>query len=371
MTAYRIVSADSHMCEPPDLWTTRLDQQYRDRAPHTVKGHQGKDGVFFVCENIMPIPVSGIFGAGKTAEELPEHFKRGYEAAPPSVWDPAARIKEQEADGVSGEVLYTSFGMFLYGLDDAGLRTACFRAYNDFVAEYTSHDPKRLVGLGLIDLEDIGASVEEMKRIAKKGLRGVMIWASPPEDRPYTHPDYDPFWAAAQDLNMPLSLHILTSRRGMGSDFFKGNLARQVAVLHHEIERSLSVFVLDGVLERFPNLKIVSAENDVAWVPYFMWRMDFAQDRFGRSGATPVKLNLKPSEYLKRQVYATFINEPIFLNTLGLYGADNAMWSSDYPHTAAIWPRSQQFIKETFSGLSEENRCKIVHDTAARLYGID
>jgi len=156
MTAYRIVSADSHMCEPPDLWTTRLDQKYRDRAPHTVKGHQGKEGVFFVCENIMPIPVSGIFGAGKTAEELPEHFKRGYEAAPPSVWDPAARIKEQEADGVSGEVLYTSFGMFLYGLDDAGLRTACFRAYNDFVAEYTSHDPKRLVGLGLIDLEDIG-----------------------------------------------------------------------------------------------------------------------------------------------------------------------------------------------------------------------
>jgi predicted TIM-barrel fold metal-dependent hydrolase len=118
-------------------------------------------------------------------------------------------------------------------------------------------------------------------------------------------------------------------------------------------------------------LKIVSAENDVAWIPYFMWRMDFAQDRFGRSGATPVKLSLKPSEYLKRQVYATFINEPIFLNTLGLYGADNAMWSSDYPHTAAIWPRSQQFIKETFGGLSEENRGKIVHDTAARLYGID
>jgi uncharacterized protein len=130
------------------------------------------------------------------------------------------------------------------------------------------------------------------------------------------------------------------------------------------------VFVLDGVLERFPTLKIVSAENDVAWIPYLMWKMDFVQDRFGRSGAAPVKLSLKPSEYIKRQVYATFINEPIFLNTLGLYGADNAMWSSDYPHTAAIWPRSQQFIKETFGGLSEQDRRKIVHDTAARLYGI-
>jgi predicted TIM-barrel fold metal-dependent hydrolase len=131
------------------------------------------------------------------------------------------------------------------------------------------------------------------------------------------------------------------------------------------------VFVLDGVLERFPQLRIVSAENDVAWVPYFMWRMDFAQDRFGQSGASPVKLSLKPSEYVKRQVYATFINEPIFVHTVSLYGADNGMWSSDYPHTAAVRPRSQQFIKETFGGLSEENRRKIVHDTAARLYGID
>ena len=82
-------------------------------------------------------------------------------------------------------------------------------------------------------------------------------------------------------------------------------------------------------------------------------------------------MSLKPSEYIKRQVYATFINEPIFLNTVGLYGADNAMWSSDYPHTAAIWPRSQQFIRETFGGLSEADRRKIVHDTAARLYGVD
>jgi len=140
--------------------------------------------------------------------------------------------------------------------------------------------------------------------------------------------------------------------------------------LHHEVERSIAVFVLGGVLERFPKLTIVSAENDVAWMPYFMWRMDFAQDRFGRTGAILSKLTLKPSEYIKRQVYATFINEPIFLDGVQRYAADNAMWSSDYPHTAAIWPKSQEFVKETFGGLAEEDRRKIVHDTAARVYGI-
>jgi len=107
----------------------------------------------------------------------------------------------------------------------------------------------------------------------------------------------------------------------------------------------------------------------MAWMPYFMWRMDFAQGRIGALGST--KLSLKPSEYVKRQVYASFINEPIFLDGLHRYAADNAMWSSDYPHTAAIWPKSRQFIEETFSGIAEEARRNIVHDTAARVYRIE
>jgi predicted TIM-barrel fold metal-dependent hydrolase len=368
MAASSIISADSHFVEPPNMWAERVDKKFRDRAPHTVRGLNGREGEFFVCENISPVPVAGFFGAGVPSEALAEHIKKGMDAAPASVWDPAARIKDQDRDGVQAEVIYTSMGMPLYGLDDVGLRVACFRAYNDWAVEYCSHDPKRLLPLGLITLEDIGAGVQELQRIAKKGMRGAMIWAAPPEDLPYNHTDYDPFWTAAQDLNMPLSLHILTGRKGTGVDFLKGNLALQVSTLHHEVERSIAVFVLGGVLERFPKLTIVSAENDVAWMPYFMWRMDFAQERVGSMSSK--KLSLKPSEYVKRQIYASFINEPIFLDGLHRYAADNAMWSSDYPHTAAIWPKSQEFIKETFSGLAEADRRKIIHDTAARVYGI-
>lgn len=368
MAAYRIISADSHFVEPPTMWTERVDQKFRDRAPHIVKGFNGREGEFFVCENIAPVPVAGFFGAGVPSEALPEHTKKGFAAAPASVWDPAARINDQDRDGVKAEVIYTSMGMPLYGLDDVGLRVACFRAYNDWAVEYCSHNPKRLIPLGLITLEDINAGVQELQRIAKKGMKGAMIWAEPPDDRPYTSPDYDPFWAAAQDLNMPLSLHVLTGRRGMGVDFFKGDFAMQVSTLHHEVERSIVVFVMGGVLERFPQLTIVSAENDVAWMPYLMWRMDFAHGRFGAQSAK--KLKLKPSEYIKRQVFSTFINEPIFMDGMHRYAADNAMWSSDYPHTAAIWPKSQEFIQETFSVLSEQQRQKIVHDTAARVYNI-
>jgi predicted TIM-barrel fold metal-dependent hydrolase len=289
--------------------------------------------------------------------------------APASVWDPAARLKDQDRDGVIAEVIYTSMGMPLYMLDDVPLREACFRAYNDWAVDYCSHDPKRLLPLGLLTLEDIPAAVQELKRIAKKGIRGAMIWAEAPGEKPYNHPDYDPFWAAAQEHQFPLSLHVLTGRKGTGIDFFSGNLALQASTLHHEVERSLAVFILGGVLERFPNLTIVSAENDVAWLPYFMWRMDTVHGRIG--ALSSVKLSMKPSEYIKRQVYATFINEPVFVKTLDIYGPDNAMWSSDYPHTAATWPRSQEFIHKTFDSLTERDRDKIIHDTAAKVYHID
>src|SRR2546425_568447 len=110
---YRIISADSHFVEPPDMWGERMDKKFLDRAPHTVRGNDGKEGEFFVCENITPVPVAGFFGSGKSAEELPEHTKKGFEVAPKSVWDPAERLKEQYRDG---EPFFRMLGQFFGAL---------------------------------------------------------------------------------------------------------------------------------------------------------------------------------------------------------------------------------------------------------------
>ena len=214
MVHQRLISSDSHFVEPPNMWAERMDRRFRDRAPHTVTNLSSKQGEFFVCENITPTSVAGYFGAGFPPDQQEEHRKRGFAAAPDSVWDPGSRIKDQERDGVQAEVIYTSMGMPLFGLEDAELRAACFRAFNDWAAEYCSYDLERLVPLGLITLEDIPAAVAELTRIKKKGMGGAMIWAEPPDERPYSHPHYEPFWTAAQELDLPLSLHILTSERG-------------------------------------------------------------------------------------------------------------------------------------------------------------
>ncbi len=376
----RVISADSHMMEPPDLWRERLDNKYKDRAPQVIQGHEGKKGYFFVVEGIKPFPVAGGFAAGNKPEDLPKAWEKGYEGARPSGWDPVERLKDQDIDGVEAEVLYTTLGMSLFGLDDAGFQQACFGAYNDWVAEFCSHNPKRLFGIALISLEDIQAGVKELGRCAKMGMRGVMIWGSPPREHPYSGAEYNPFWAAAQDLQMPVSLHVVTSKKGNQEKKATGEAKPQrerrpggteagYMRLIHEVQQSIIDILFGGVLERFPKLIIVSAENDSGWLPHFMYRADHAWEKFRFFNKEP--LPMPPSEYMKRNLYATFQDDPIGPSTWDFFGADNYMWASDFPHTDSTWPNSLEVIKKDFAKVPAEVTQKIVFDNAKRLYRME
>ncbi len=375
MEPLRVISADSHMTEPPDLWTTRLDKQFQDRAPHVVEDKE-KPGHFFIAPGITPFPVAGGFSTGRSGEELKKHLKSGYEAARPSGWDPVERIKDQDIDGVQAEVIYTTLGLALFQLTDVKLQQACFRVYNDWVTEFRSHNPRRLHPVAMISLEDIPAAVKELERTAKLGLKGGMIWGAPPEDRPYFNNIYNPFWTAAQELNMPLSLHVVSSRDAStrvvmdgGSSGWVNRTAIRFVHLIHEVQKSLTSFILGGVLERFPRLKIVAAESDIGWLAHYVQRLDHAYEKFGVMVEHP--LPMKPSEYVRRQVWATFQDDPIGAANAVVFGEDNCMWASDFPHTDTTWPNSRKVIEKDFAGVPHAITQKIVCDNAAKLYGIE
>jgi predicted TIM-barrel fold metal-dependent hydrolase len=365
MTSHAIISADSHVCEPPDLWTSRLDAKYRDRAPRVVESRGSRPALFFSCgDGIMPVAVSGMFGAGKSTEELVANLQKGFDIAPRSVWDPAARLAEQDVDGVGGEVLHASMGMFLYDLADRELREACIRAYNDFLAEYVSYDKKRLAGLALIDLEDVSAGVRELERGAKNGLIGAMIWSSAPEERPFEGAAYDAFWAAAQDLRMPITLHALTGRSGprLKPDKILYSYVEQP----HVVQLTLAHMLFGRVFERFPGLRVVSSEHDVGWAYHFLHRVDHAYEKFRHR--QNLKLDLLPSEYVRRQVFFGFQFEALGMDLIERLGAGNIMWASDYPHTDSTWPRSRQYLADILAHIPEDAQRKIVNENAARLY---
>ncbi len=383
MANLQVISADSHMMEPADLWQTRLDKKYRDDAPRVVRNDK-RPGFLFVAPGVRPFPVAGGFGIGKSGAELKEHLNKGYEAARPSGWDPVERIKDQDIDGVKAEVLYTTLGMPLFGLDDDELRRACFSVYNDWVAEFRSHNPSRFHPVALISLDDISLAIEELQRCARMGLKGGMIWGVPPDDKPYHTPVYDPFWAAAQEMKMPLSLHVITQRdqkgkRKEGEPHKRDDVAITLGGLRmlmgtmtpvYQVQRTLSSFIFGKVFERFPNLRIVSAENDSGWVAHFMYRMDHVYEKFGTM-SEETKLKARPSEYVRRNIWATFQDDMIGPMTHRYFGEDNYMWASDFPHTDSTWPNSLKVIEQDFQGVPENVKRKIVCDNAVKLYQID
>jgi predicted TIM-barrel fold metal-dependent hydrolase len=364
MDAQKILSADSHVIEPADVWTSRIDRRFLDRAPRVIKHAGGREGDFFVAEGLRPFPVAGFAVAGVDPKDFAEKMAGGYPGVRPSAWDPELRIKDQDRDGVSGEVLYPSLAMRLFQMEDGELRAACFRAYNDWLADYCAHRPRRLAGVAMVSLDDPLEGVQELQRAAGKGLRGAMIWGAAPAERPYSDASYDPFWAVAHDLGTPLSLHILTERRG-GSDF--QSVMKGYPQLHHAVERSLTEIIFAGVLERFPGLRLVSVENDIGWIPHFLQRLDHAYEKYRylekETIANP------PSYYFRRQVSATFQDDRVGVVTRHFIGVKSLMWGSDFPHSDSTWPNSLEVIARDFEGVPDDERRLMTSDNVAALYG--
>jgi predicted TIM-barrel fold metal-dependent hydrolase len=363
MASLKVVSADSHMTEPADLWVQRLDKKFRDNAPRVIKNEKPNGPAYlFVGPGIHPLAVAAAFAAGKSGRELREHMNHGYEAARPSGWDPVERLKDQDLDGVVAEVLYSTLGIAVFNVKDIELQLACLRAYNDWLAEFCTHDPRRLIGIGLYSLAAL-PDVTEVERCAKIGLKGIMILASESNELPYSDERFDPLWRAAADTGLPISLHKpLVS--GMPLTPAMPTMADLQIHVIHVVEQCITRLVYGGVFERFPKLKIVSAENDVGWIPNWVQRLDHVHSKI----ANPQRLPLKPSEYVKRNVWATFQDDRLGPATWKFFGEDNYMWASDFPHADSTFPNSMKVIEENFAGVPAEVTRKIIFETANRLY---
>jgi predicted TIM-barrel fold metal-dependent hydrolase len=362
-----IVDADAHMLEPPNLWVERLDRKYRDRAPRLEMNPGDLKGVYFLCDNLKPMPFNVMFAAGQNYDK--SFLEVGLDKAPAGGWDPAARLKDMAADGIDAQVLYSTSAFSLFQVQDRDFQEACFRVYNDWLAEFCRHAPEKFAGLALISLHDIPAACGELTRCKAMGLKGALIWSNPPAERPYDSPEYDPFWATAQDLAMPLSFHEGTAADGKvhrTANSGSSNFFRAVTSVVHEIQLTLLSFIGGGVLERFPGLKLVAVEVEVAWIPSMLSRADKYFRRYRKS--MDLAIAEPPSTYFRRQVFATFIDDPLGVELSQIFGADNFMWSTDYPHSASTFPNSRAFAAEAFKAIPAADRRKMVQANCAELY---
>jgi len=362
-----VFSADSHIVEPPEIWQ-RVEARYRDRAPKIVRNpnSQEEPGEYYVFEDLKPIIVTKFFGAGHLHDKLKwDDFRpHGFENAPPSLWDPAARLAEQDEDGIDGELLFPTMGMVALAAKDDELKAACFRAVNAYLAEYCATAPDRLVGVGVVSLHDIPTALRDLGDAAKMGLRGVMITGSPGEEG-FGAPHLDRFWAAAQDMDIPITMHDLQVRGDVA--FTGGRLT--FFMLPMEIQTALADMITSGVFDRHPKLKVVSAENDVGWLPHFVHRLDHLFMIGGRRGS----VQRMPDEVVRENIWAStqFEGAAIMEYVSKAVGADRIMWGSDYPHPDSTYPNSRRWIRDASANLAPADAARIFGGNVAGLYKVD
>ena len=378
MTITPLISADSHVVEPPDLWLERIDAPFRPLAPRLVEDRGNHRWV--VGEGVNLGSIGAPSQAGRRYEELSGlSLAARMEEVPDAAHDPDARVTAMAQDGVAAEMVYSTIGTRIYTSSVEGeLMSACFRAMNDWTAEFVSSCPRKLAGAALINVEDVAYAIKELQRCVNLGHRAAAIPTYPGDDAPYRLPIYDPFWTTAESLALPLSMHAGSERPGPGRFSFgdfampeqeSGDAAFR-STYHYWAMRSVADMVFAGVFQRHPDLRLAVVEHDVGWVPHFIRRMDMTYSEHNYVTEIRFDNGAIPSDFIRQNVYFTFMEDPIFVPLLSFVGADRVMWGSDYPHRESTWPRSREVLDRVLQDLPDKDRRLMTYTNAADLYGL-
>ena len=367
--SYHVIDSDGHILEPPDLWVRYIDPQYRDRAPFLFVDRDGMERL-----NVDGVVLGGprgfglVGGIGARDGKVPKSMK--YAEGRKGGFDPHARIEDLDLDGIDAAFLYPSLGLFSVSTKDPKLAAAICRAYNRWLADYCAPYPERLFGVAMLPMQSIELAIDEMRFARKElGMRSGFLRPNPYAGRMAGHPDYDPFWAEAQELDFGIGLHEggHSDLPQVGIDRFEGEGARHI--ITHTLEMMLAAVSIlwDGVCDRFPKVRIGFLESGGGWIPGWLDRMDrhFDDQGFNDSG-----LSMRPSELFERNCWISF--EPVegSLDVLADYiGPHKILWATDYPHGDGFFPGAPALIANR-TALSDATKHEILAGGAMRFYGL-
>jgi predicted TIM-barrel fold metal-dependent hydrolase len=383
--AFQIVSADGHTLEPPHMWERYLPKKFHAQMPRMVKDPEGGDAWEFVPGD-PAMPIGLVTNAGEWGKRYEDNnwFGTTYENMRQGAFDGKARLDEQDIDGVDAEVLYPSqrtMAAFM-AQPDNDYHLAGVDAYNQWMwEEFSAADRRRLIGLYQVPGVDIESSVKRLREAKKMGARGAIISALPSGNKDLSRAD-DPFWAAAEELGIPIHIHVGLKHAGMAQI----NTVRAARRDDHEVKFSVpslqlmggavaefsgmfAKMIYSGMFDRFPGLTMVMAECGAGWVPHCIEHMD---DHWWRNRIwSDANLKHLPSHYFHNNWKVTFIREPFAVQTRHWFGIENLMWANDYPHHRHDWPYSRRIIAESMAGVPPAEKYEMVCGNAVRLYQLE
>ncbi|ONH28008.1 amidohydrolase family protein [Pseudofrankia asymbiotica] len=387
-----IASADDHVVEPPDLWTSRLARRWRDRCPRVERRHQGRawrdpvtgfpreepggEGAlvdYWHYEDAWTSIKGFLHSAGDPDLVRPTGML--FEQMRPGCYDPARRLADMDANHVEASLCFPNFprfcGQAFNEASDRELAELCVRAYNDFMVEqWSAGSGGRLIPLCLVPLWDAGLAAAEVRRNAARGVRAVTFSEIPPWlGLPSIHSGYwDPFFQACDETGTVIFCHIGSGTKILNTSPDAPQSVSAVAIFANSCASMLD-FLMSGVFARFPNLKVCYAESQIGWIPYVLERAD---DLYAQQGWTfTPPLADKPSDYYRDHVYSCFYRDRTGILNLDAIGADQVLFEVDYPHGDTTYPDSLKAAEEQFGDLDQETVDKIARGNLIRLLGLE
>jgi len=373
---YSVISTDNHINEPPGTYIDRVPEHLKAKAPRMLRGTDGGDGWSF--DGRPPKRTLGLEATGALTKQNYREYKSSgitWEEVPPGNYDGAAALKDMDIDGVDAATIYpAAVGGAYADLEDRELALACVRAYNDWIIDdFCAVDPDRLWSLPFMPVNDgIPVTVAEAERVIARGAKGLYL---PLPDVPYYDVQYDPLWKVASDARVPVTIH----RTGVSTkeqpltlpDAAPGlNVVGTVQRFFSAIN-PISNLIFTGLFDRFSDLHFIAAEVNCGWVPALAQQMDQEFERMRYWARLP--FSSEPSSYLGTNVFVTMLDDfvgcrmakedPVLART--------TTFSTDYPHSTTLWPRSREFVAKMTEGMHEETKQAIVAGNALRAYFLD
>ena len=360
-TGFDVISADSHVIEPHDLWQRYADPAYRDRVPRLVRGDDHDLLVGEDYEGHIGL-LSGVLRKGEAVKV----DGRWDDDVFPGGYDPHQRIRDLALDGVSAEVLFPTVGLAFYPIADQGLLWSLLRAYNSWLADFCGEYPDQLFGIAMLTAEDVGAAVAELRRCKDLGHVGAML---PLFGGDYRDRALDQLWATAADLELPINLHSSTYRDKSQSFFGQSSFTDRMLNTPYRIQHVLFDLLFSGVFDRHPGLVVVSTENDAGWAAHAVERGDYWWHR--QRSLVPgdeIVCQHEPSWYFHRNIRHAFMRDRTAVLARDLIGMDSLMWGNDFPHHISTWPNSQDLVEEYRRDLNAEEHEKLFAGNARAVY---
>lgn len=361
----KLISVDDHVIEPPHTWIDRLPAKYHDVGPRIERRDDGRQVWRYEEQEvpIMPATVRHLDGV------TPHASAANFEEMRPGCYDPKARLEDMDLDGVWAQACFPNFARFaghrFLPTNDAALSELSVKAYNDFlVDEWCATDPERLIPLMLVPFWDVDAGVAEVERLADRGVRGIAFTENPTVlGLPSVHTDHwDRLWAAAAAHDLAVCMHIGSSSVLITSSPDAPTGVQWTATGINSM-LAMADWIFSGILDRFPQLRVLFSEGGAGWVPYILERAQKLIDIHGieRSG-----LQRTPQDYFRENMFACMVTDEFAIASRHAIGIDNLMWEGDFPHSDGMFPRSRTNLERVLADVPEDEARKICETNARR-----